>query len=57
MSYTSNPSQSEIKAKMYALREESREPVTVSERIFYSVLYFILVGWVVKGIIGLFKNK
>ena len=50
------PSNREINLKMMELRDERREPVTKTEKVFYTIFLVVILSWVVGGISNLFSK-
>jgi len=50
------PSNREINLKMMELRNERMEPVTKTEKVFYTVFLVVVLSWIVGGISNLFSK-
>ena len=50
------PSNREINLKMMELRDERREPVTKTEKVFFTIFLVVILSWVVGGISNLFSK-
>ena len=46
----------EINFQMMKLRDERREPVTKTEKVFYTIFLVVILSWVIGGISNLFSK-